>query len=366
MTADNTLLDLDKLRSQVLRNCEISDSHHAGLYSICGLALRLRDLYKWENNLNPWIEKDSSEILEWIGNKEQRWEEINSHDYAKISIFERHYDSFDIDGINKALKPHGLFYGAGYAQRLKPSFFLAQIESISTIGDRQVVSLGHELARDLLTIPALSQDGDIILRKASARLYLWDQLIYINKSARPALNFALKECGLKDNTPETLRRGLDKLLEVQQETYIYHELGEISDDVFERDTWAKFIATHPHTPIELITRAIKDLLADTNQHGTLQHMIKKRNAAALGFYVAFFNGLVKELFPELEISFRQFIDSGDWQVIEKARAAGNKRARHYAAEMIDIHETGQQNNDPDWIKNQVEKRIIKKILPLAK
>ena len=63
------VLELDAIISQVLRNCSISDSRHAGLYSVCGLALRLRDLYKWEKRLDPWVEEDSSKILEWIGEK---------------------------------------------------------------------------------------------------------------------------------------------------------------------------------------------------------------------------------------------------------------------------------------------------------
>jgi hypothetical protein len=46
--------ELKSFTRQVLRNCDISDADHAGFYSICGLALRLRDLYKWENQLPPW------------------------------------------------------------------------------------------------------------------------------------------------------------------------------------------------------------------------------------------------------------------------------------------------------------------------
>jgi hypothetical protein len=60
------MLEFDSIIHQVLQNCDISDARHAGLYSVCGLALRLRDLYKWEKGLNPWEEKDSSEVLEWI------------------------------------------------------------------------------------------------------------------------------------------------------------------------------------------------------------------------------------------------------------------------------------------------------------
>ena len=107
------MLELDILTSQVLRNCSISDSHHAGLYSICGLALRLRDLYKWENGLDPWIEMDSSQMLDWIGDKEDTWEELIEKDYDEIRILGRKYDPFDAAGINALLEPHGLFMEPG-------------------------------------------------------------------------------------------------------------------------------------------------------------------------------------------------------------------------------------------------------------
>ena len=70
---------------QVRRNCDISDAQHAGLYSTCGLALRLRDLYKWEHGLNPWEEKDTSEILDWIGEKEALWEKLFEAPYADLA-----------------------------------------------------------------------------------------------------------------------------------------------------------------------------------------------------------------------------------------------------------------------------------------
>ena len=86
---------MDRLTRQVLKNCEISDAQHAGLYSICGLALRLRDLYKWEKKLSPWIEKDSSEILDWIADKEQLWERLADKKYFELTIGDKRYDPFD-------------------------------------------------------------------------------------------------------------------------------------------------------------------------------------------------------------------------------------------------------------------------------
>ena len=50
---EKVMFNVNRVARQILDNCEISDAQHAGLYSTCGLALRLRDLYKWEHRLNP-------------------------------------------------------------------------------------------------------------------------------------------------------------------------------------------------------------------------------------------------------------------------------------------------------------------------
>ena len=61
---------LETVVNQVVHNCNISDARYAGYYSVCGLALRLRDLYKWEKGLDPWVEDEPSKVLEWIGERE--------------------------------------------------------------------------------------------------------------------------------------------------------------------------------------------------------------------------------------------------------------------------------------------------------
>ena len=95
------MLERDTITSQVLQNCSISDSRHASLYSICELALRLRDLYKWEKGLDPWVEKDSSEILAWIGDKEEEWEKLVDKNFNEITILDRKYDPFETQTINR-------------------------------------------------------------------------------------------------------------------------------------------------------------------------------------------------------------------------------------------------------------------------
>jgi hypothetical protein len=105
-------MDTQELKSftrQVLQNCDISDAKNAGFYSICGLALRLRDLYKWEKQLPPWEERDSSEILDWIDAKETRWEAFAEKDFKELSLFGQSFDPFDFDGVNAVLEPHKIY-----------------------------------------------------------------------------------------------------------------------------------------------------------------------------------------------------------------------------------------------------------------
>ena len=355
------LFELDTIISQILENCTICDSRHAGLYSICGLALRLRDLYKWEKGLDPWVEKDSSEILDWIGDKEDEWDKQEEKDFSEIVILDRQYDPFDTTGINAVLEPHGLFYGAGYVHSLRPTFYLAILEDKRESDGCTVYILGRELARDLSTVPALSQGRHIIIRKESAKHFLWNQIFFIKKSGRHALNFALEHYGLKGQDFEALHRNLERISEAEKGTYIYHELGEIQDDIFDRDLWREFIASFPHTPIELLARSVKDLLADTNRYGRLRYIVRERKTASLAFYVAFLDGLTKELFPELIDAFPKFTRGLNWNIIEQAVSTGYNTAKYYAEAISSIYLRGKEKNDMKWTENEIKKRLFSQL-----
>lgn len=352
------MIEIDTIIEQVSHNCDITDAQHAGLYSICGLALRLRDLFKWEKRLDPWIEKDASEVLEWIGNKEQKWETLAEKQLNPISIFGRNYDPFDARGINAVLEPLGFFYGGGYAQNLKPTFFLAVLENRREINGHPVYILGHELARDLLTLPALSQDDCILIRRESAKMFLWDKIFYIKRSGRNALEFAFKHHGLNDMRPKALHDNLARIVAAEVETYIYHELGEIHDKVFDRDLWREVLAAFRSTPIELLARTVKDLLADTNEYGMLRYVIKERKIASLSFYVAFLEGLTKVLFPEIVDAFGEFRHTRKWHAVERAVVSGFNTARHYAESISAIYLKGMQMQDKKWIVNEVAERLL--------
>jgi hypothetical protein len=352
------MFELENFTKQVRRNCDISDARNAGLYSICGLALRLRDLFKWERRLPPWEEKESSQVLEWIGNKEEAWDKLFDSDYSPLSIDGHSFDPFDAAAVNTVLEPLGYFYGAGYAHGLKPTFFLAAVDDKKEIDGFGVYILGNELARDLLTLPALTQDNCVVFRQEAAGMYLWDKLLYMKKSGRPLLRFALDNCGLKDQSHQALRHHLAGILAMQTDTYIYHEIGEMRDTAFDRELWREIIGAYPHSPVELIARTLKDLLADTNEHGTLPHMIRERQLAALGLYAAFIDGLAREFFPELRDALYRFIGLRDWALIEDAVAAGRERARRYAAKVVEIHRAGKEKDDTDWAREEMVRCLL--------
>ena len=356
-----SMRDIKSITRQVLYNCDISDAQHAGLYSTCGLALRLRDLYKWEHHLSPWEEKDTSEMLDWIGEKETLWEKLANAKHKNIEIRGQQHDLFDTSAINAVLEPQGLLYGAGYAFSLKPTFFLAEIKNKRTNNGYSVYTLGRELARDLLTLPALTQAQQILLRTDSARLYLWDQMAYIKKSGRPALRFALEHCGLKTQDPATMRQHLPIILAAQTDNYIFHEIGELSDDSFNPDIWREMIANFPHSPVELLARGLKDLLADTHPSGTLHHLIENRKMAGLGLYVAFLDGMLKELFPHLRPAFNHFTKTQNWSIIKEVTIEGHHDAKQMVSEMMALYQTGKQKNRLQWAKDQIEQRLFEKI-----
>jgi hypothetical protein len=349
---------IEGLADQVLRNCAISDARHVGLFSVCGLALRLRDLYKWENHLEPWVEEESSKLLNWIGQKEDGWDRLLDRDFDPLDLDGRLYDPFDVREVNETLEPMGLIYGAGYVQSLKPTFFLATVDEKREMRGNPVYILGRELARDILTLPALSQDQCIFVRKESAKYFLWDQIFFVKKSGRRALDFALGRYGVENGNPEALRQNLGRIADAEVDVYIHHELGEVLERSFDRDLWRNIIATFPHSPIEFLARVLKDLLADTNPHGKLRFITEERRAASLAFHVAFLDDMRRLLFPALAHAFDGFMDTGDWSLIESAILKGHDDLRAHADRLTALYAAAREKGDLDWGRSEITAQLL--------
>ena len=157
-----------------------------------------------------------------------------------------------------------------------------------------------------------------------------------------------------------LRQHLPDIFETVKDTYIYHELGEIQDTTFDRQRWQEMVAAFPLSPVEFIARALKDLLADTNEYGTLQYMIARRQTAGLAFYVAFIDGLAREFFPEIRLAFEKFAESEDWGVIEQAVARGHQNARKHTGRILDIYHQGVKEDNPEWAEKEIQQQMLGK------
>ena len=353
---------IDRFTKAIYHNCEISDAQGASIFSICGMALRLRDLNKWEKDLFPWQENNPSELIDWIDKKEQKWEKMGGQEFIPLPFFDQNFDPFDTLTINKAIAPFGLFYGAGYAHALKPTFFLAQIQETKQVNGVMVRVLKKELMRDLLTIPALNQDGEVVLRQDAARLFLWDQMAYLKKSGQRFLKFALRHSGLPDAGLESRKSHFDAILAIQRWTYIHHEIGELKDKVFHHKAFGQIISEFPQTPVELLARTVKDLLADTGPQGTLAHIISTGNVAALGFYAAFQDGLFRPLFPQLRKAVETYISVNDWDIIERAREQGFDTACQYANDLIGMFNQKKDNDTISKLAEEINQKLVQPLI----
>jgi hypothetical protein len=65
-------------------NCDIASAGQAGHFSLCGLLMRLRQLYKWEHGLAPWVEPEVADALDWIARREQTWDDLEEASWRTL------------------------------------------------------------------------------------------------------------------------------------------------------------------------------------------------------------------------------------------------------------------------------------------
>ena len=352
---------LGNFGSLIQHNCNISDARGSRVYSLCTLFLRLRSYYKWEKGFQPWDEPEPPELLDWIEAKESFWETLEQDDFVELSVNGRSFDPFHPEPVNQYLSEDSLIYGAGYGRSLKPVFFLAEKLEEKTVEGCKTFILGREHHRELAAPFAMLQDSVIFVRQEPFRFYLWDQINDIRPSGKGGLHYALENYGLSTDGCRPDRQELvgcfDTIVDKETEVFIYHEVGEMLEDTIDRELFRKIIAEFGGGPIELLVRAIKDILADTHAKGMLSHIINKRRKSSLGFYVTFLDGLRKVLFPEIHDAFPRFAEHGDWSIIDRAR----QECRRHNLARADILFTICRNLDGrghEEVRAQLEKELL--------
>ncbi|MEW6675068.1 MAG: Sfum_1244 family protein [Nitrospirota bacterium] len=352
------MIDIEALTFQIKRNCNISDAKYWGTYSICGLLLRLRELYRTEKGIKPWERIPQKEIGEWISEREALWRELEDKDFGDIIIEGNVYGPFEGEKINATLEKENLIYGAGYGTHMKPSFFLADLISKETVEGYDIYMAGREYVRDLSDYPAMLQGKTILARRDTTRLLLWGKFEELRlRGLKGALAFAFSRYGITPD--EEPSEDIDRLISLiacsEVEIYIHHELGEGFEGERFGGEWKVFLTHLSCSRAELFARGVKDLLSDTSEKGMLRHIIENRKEGSLGFYIVFLGGYRRLLFPEILSTFERFVETGDWGPIEDARKAGHRKAEEYVERLISIY-----RNEPD--KTQISERIEAEIL----
>lgn len=333
-------------------NCDISDAEDHGVYSMCTMVLKLRNLYKWEKSLEPWEEPEPADLLDWIDKKENYWAELQDKTLQPLwlsGVTKKKISPYDFEQINPLLSEDKLFYGAGYGRSMKSVFFLAEQVDQYTIADCPVIILGKERAKEMASPFAMAQNGMIVIRREPLRFFLWDQMQELRSSCRSSFQHFLKSYGLQREgrlDQELLKSKLDTMIEDEMNLFIYHEVGEILQETFTSATLRTIVRQFPSSLIEFVCRAIKDILADTHPKGLLAHLIEEKRDSSLGLYITLLDGIREKLFPEIFAAWQVFLKTKDWQCIEQARTTCLKKYQKMARDISDISsKIGKQPDD---------------------
>lgn len=328
-------VDIKDFLAQVRLNCAISDSQYWGYYSICGLLLRMRELYLCDKGLLPWQPPPQQEVAEWISTQEARWQELEASPLHDIRINSRIFSPFDTDSVNAHLQGTGLLYGAGFGTFNKPVFFLGRLVSDEEVLDYRVRVVESELCRDLSIHPAMLQGRCIFIRRDAVRSVLWDRLQAISsRTCKGTASTVFESYGLlaSDAGSHDFLFGLDRMIKDASGIFLWHEIGEAYEDDRAED-WLQMLVALEDKYAELYLRGIKDVLADTSLRGTLRLILNNQDRTLLALYASLLDGIRKDLFTEA--ARPDFIES-DWAAIEAARAASYGRMDSHRLRLLNV------------------------------
>jgi len=332
------------LLSDIKYNCNISDAQFWGYFSVCGLLMRYRDLYRSERGLKPWSEIDRIDIMSWIADKEAKWPDLEQRGFRDLVINGKSYGPFDVVKINQALSEHQLVYGAGYGMYMKPTFFLAELRSLRTISGLSVYTSGEELVRDLFTAPGMLQETTIFLRREPLVMLLLYKFSELNTRRITALEDAFAQYGFKQRQllDDTFEQRIEAMAERYADILLLHEVAEYHEEAAE---WKDILVRSEDRKVELYLRAIKDLMADTSDHGPYKKIVDTRDRGALSLTVALMEGFRRTLFPGIRDAYQEFMLREDWAIIENARCAGYERFRSLRDRIVALYGTSEGKDE---------------------
>jgi hypothetical protein len=312
--------NLPQLESVVQRNCDISDARHAGDYGMCTFLLKMREYFRWENELPFARTLPKDELGDWLKAREQAWDGIEADEFAPLPLARGALDPFDAEAANRELLPQGCVYSAGYGRWRKPVFFLGRLLRVEERGGFTVRISSCEYARELAAPPAMLQGRTIFVRLESVRRFLWEKIEEFQwRKQGNAMARALAGYDFIADTESALQRMADN----EMETMILHELGEARAGELLGEAWGEMVLSVSRTRSEPVARAVRDLLADCLS--TLPGLLERANLPALHFYFATFDAPRRQLYPQALDAYEHYLRCGDLDGLWQAVREGEER-----------------------------------------
>ncbi|WP_456404030.1 Sfum_1244 family protein [Thiolapillus sp.] len=343
-------LSLEKICSQVQRNCHIADAHHGGDYGMCTYLLKMREFFRWEQGLGFQSPIPTESLGNWLMEREQLWEQVADSEFSSVEVAGERFDPFDNEGINRALNPLGLVYSAGLVDGARANFYLAELLQHEYEDGFPLYVSGREYARCLTAPPAMSSEQGVFLRQEALRRYLWEKYESWGWN-RP--DNALGRAYACYDFPADADTALEQMMVVETAAAREHELGEYQATQILGEGWNRMLLDLTLTPAELMARAVKDHIADCSR--TLPMLLRQVQPASLHFYIGNLSGMRKHLFPQLLETYSVWQERGDLSPMQELVETANDFWLSLAQEMLDLHhELG--NQAAHAIKSLVERR----------
>lgn len=312
--------NLPQLASAVQRNCDISDARHAGDYGLCTFLLKMREYYRWENELPFGGTLPRDELGDWLKAREQAWDHIEGDAFTPLPLVRGELDPFEAEAANRELLPQGCVYGAGYGHLHKPVFFLGHLLRVEQRAGFTVLISSCEYARELAAPPAMLQGRTIYVRQESVRRYLWEK---IEEWRWRKQGNAMARALAGHDFSADFESALTRMADCEIETMVLHELGEAMAGELLGAAWGEMAVSVARSRAEPVARAVRDLLADCLS--TLPVLLEQAALPSLHFYFATFDAPRRQLFPEALAAYEQFSRNGDLGPLSQVASEGKER-----------------------------------------
>lgn len=326
------VLNLGAIINAVQTNCHISDAQFAGDLTMCTFLLKMRELYRWENELPFSGDMPKAAIGDWMNEREKLWEGFETASYVPLPLPGGEADPFEVEAINRILAPEGYIYSGGYGRACKPHFFLASLSRQEERHGFRIFVSDCEYARDLDAPPGMMLNDSIFVRTEALRRWLWEHYEEWTWNKRnEALGRALACYDFAGDTDQAL----DAMTRVEAESVILHEIGEARVGAELGESWSNLLADLMRSRAEIMARAVRDIYADCLS--TLPGLLERGEPAALHFYFANFIGMRRKLFPELAGTYEYWVQEGDLAPLRQVAESGRQQWLDKAMAMLDLH-----------------------------